>query len=256
MSTTCSSFRLQTVDDNRRSRMRFVVRGVIASVVAVSAVFATEVTETGARVTDGFADTTFGTSTNGLVITAIGDSSDAAADVVVQPDGRIVVVGTDGDTNTPFVARYTAAGALDPSFDGDGKVLLTVPGSSHGSGTAVALNASGEIVVAGYATITSSDDQVFVARMSSIGAPDTSFSTDGYDTVDIGASHDRGADVAVRSDASIVVAAAVYESFNDGFLSGERADNIGFVRYLADGSRDPSFGTAGVVNHNVTGDRA
>src|SRR5262245_54238804 len=56
----------------------------------------------------------------GVVLTDFNNSFDFAADVALRPDGQIVV---SGRTNNTFaVARYDAAGNLDPSFDGDGRV--------------------------------------------------------------------------------------------------------------------------------------
>ena len=60
----------------------------------------------------------------GTVVTDLGTGNDAAGAVVVQPDGRIVVAGQrDGDL---ALMRYSAGGALDPTFDGDGIVVTDV----------------------------------------------------------------------------------------------------------------------------------
>ena len=91
----------------------------------------------------GSLDQTF--SGDGTQLTDFGGGSDAAADVAVQPDGRIVVVGSAGGNFG--LARYNTEGSLDTSFDGDGKQTTDFGGgSAHG----VALQADGKIVAVGY----------------------------------------------------------------------------------------------------------
>lgn len=70
---------------------------------------------------DGSIDAGFGT--NGRVVTAISPQADRANDVVLQPDGKIILSGRAALPGLPAhfaVARYTANGALDTSFSGDG----------------------------------------------------------------------------------------------------------------------------------------
>jgi len=93
---------------------------------------------------NGLPDNSFGS--NGKVIVFLGQETDRAHDIVVQPNGKIVVVGSY-DTGKGFffgAIRLTSAGALDNSFDGDGKVLLNFPDE----GRSVALQSNGKIVAA------------------------------------------------------------------------------------------------------------
>src|SRR5262249_27008903 len=69
---------------------------------------------------DGSLDPTFGGG--GQVLTNFGGSAFAGG-VVIQPDGKIVAVGTSvGGTSPPrmAVARYNADGSLDPGFGSGG----------------------------------------------------------------------------------------------------------------------------------------
>ena len=71
------------------------------------------------------------------IVTDLG-AADYAFDVAVQRDGKIVVVGRelpDGRISRFWIARYTAAGALDRSF-GSGGIIRPDFGST-GSGNAV-----------------------------------------------------------------------------------------------------------------------
>ena len=96
--------------------------------------------------TDGSLDTSF--DTDGKVTTDIGTSTtDTGSSAVIQSDGKIVVVG---DNYSDFViVRYTTTGALDTTFDTDGKVTTDIGTSTSDAGTAVAIQGDSKIVVAG-----------------------------------------------------------------------------------------------------------
>lgn len=90
--------------------------------------------------TNGTLDTSF--SGDGIERTDFGDY-ESVEGLAMQPDGKIVAAGGSGGSFA--LARYTANGTLDTSFDGDGRVLT--PG---GGAADVKLQPSdGRIVVAG-----------------------------------------------------------------------------------------------------------
>jgi uncharacterized delta-60 repeat protein len=98
----------------------------------------------GAGVDSGF-------GTNGTFKSTFeGTNADARLlDVVVQPDGKLVGVGGgEGDGFTVLILRLTSAGALDPSFSGDGRDLTQLGELSSGF-AAAALDPAGKIVAAG-----------------------------------------------------------------------------------------------------------
>lgn len=82
---------------------------------------------------DGAPDTGWGTD-GLLTVPMAGEPAPYAQGCAVQPDGKLVVVGSwsvidadaQGLTNRAFVARLTTAGALDPGF-GDAGVHAVVP---------------------------------------------------------------------------------------------------------------------------------
>jgi uncharacterized delta-60 repeat protein len=94
-------------------------------------------------------DTGFGTNGE-FSRTFEGTAGDARlGDVVVQPDGKIVAVGSgEGQGFTVLVLRLTTGGALDPSFSGDGRDLTQLGQLNSGFG-AVALQPDGKILAAG-----------------------------------------------------------------------------------------------------------
>jgi uncharacterized delta-60 repeat protein len=100
---------------------------------------------------DGTPDTGFGSL--GLVTTATSTQADVAKALVIQADGRIVVVGQSASLSANpdmVVVRYLATGALDPSFGTAGKVAVDFFGAIDGA-EAVALQADGKIVAGGFA---------------------------------------------------------------------------------------------------------
>lgn len=95
----------------------------------------------------GDLDPTFGT--RGLVTDTFGGSaSNYGGAATVDSTGRIITAGESGGDFA--VARYTAAGTLDPSFGGGDGVATTGFGvDTRDSAVAVALDSIGRIVVAG-----------------------------------------------------------------------------------------------------------
>jgi uncharacterized delta-60 repeat protein len=93
--------------------------------------------------TTGALDPSFGSG--GKVLTDFGSfgfsSNDKAHGVVIQPNGKIVAAGeSNASGNDDFaLARYTAAGALDPNFGTGGKVLTDFGQSSDDRAAALVI---------------------------------------------------------------------------------------------------------------------
>src|SRR5262249_39979668 len=99
---------------------------------------------------DGSLDTT-GFGTNGFVDTDFGTIRDAAMAPAIQADGKILAVGFTGGTAFDFaVARYNTDGSLDTTGFGTGGKVVTDFGTNDDEARAVAIQADGKIVVAGY----------------------------------------------------------------------------------------------------------
>lgn len=185
--------------------------------------------------TGGALDETFGTG--GLVVTAVGDDASAFA-VALDGQGRIVVGGTstvrrNGFDVTDFaLARYTADGALDPTFDGDGIATTDVGG--FGVASAVAIDGSGRIVVAG-STLTPWG--FTVARYNQDGSLDTTFGTGGLVTT-LARNEARAAAVALDAAGRIVVA---------GYAADNTDMDVMVARYTSAGRLDAAFGAGGVA---------
>ncbi|MFQ5806006.1 MAG: hypothetical protein ACE5I3_06105 [Phycisphaerae bacterium] len=99
---------------------------------------------------DGTLDSGFGAS--GLVTTHFGYSDDYAWDLMLQANGKIIVVGESysGSTRWDFgLARYNSDGSLDSDFGTAGLVTTDFGMLNFDRAYAVALQADGKIVAAG-----------------------------------------------------------------------------------------------------------
>ncbi|HYE56923.1 MAG TPA: fibronectin type III domain-containing protein, partial [Rhodothermales bacterium] len=161
----------------------------------------------------GTLDTSF--DTDGKQTIDFTDSDDFGFNVAIDGSGRIVVAGYKYASGTfDFaVVRLTSEGTLDTSFDTDGKQTVDF-GSAYDIGYGVAIDGSGRIVVSGY-ILTGSGFDFAVARLTSAGALDTSFDTDGKQTIDFTDSDDSGYSVAIDGSGRIVVAG--YTNAGSGF---------------------------------------
>ena len=127
---------------------------------------------------------------------------DSARAALVQPDGKILLIGYGGPSRKLAATRLTPDGAFDPGFgDDDGTASVEFGGDDLGY--AAALQRDGKIVVAGEKS--GDDDDFAIARLQPGGALDTTFSGDGRTTVDFGGA-DSGTSVALQPDGRIVVA--------------------------------------------------
>ncbi|HWP40130.1 MAG TPA: PKD domain-containing protein, partial [Tepidisphaeraceae bacterium] len=162
----------------------------------------------------GALDSSFGFS--GWVRIDMGGDVESASSLLVQSDGRIVLVGDNSDsaggTSDFALARLLGDGTLDPSFGDSGRVLADFAGEFD-QATSATLQADGRIVVAGLASINGTSC-FGVTRFSPDGAVDTGFGTNGLVMLSFGAGDVANA-VAVDQAARIVVAGFTMDSAGD-----------------------------------------
>src|SRR5213079_331673 len=130
---------------------------------------------------DGSLDTTFGTG--GTVATDFFGNEDDAFSVLIQPDGKIVAVGSANNPASYYdfaAVRYLSNGTIDTTFGVAGKVTTDFGDQNFDRARSAALQPDGRIVAAGFAISQNGGVQNFaVARYTSSGVLDTSFSSDG-----------------------------------------------------------------------------
>src|SRR5206468_6942593 len=155
---------------------------------------------------DGSLDTTFGTG--GTVATDFFGNEDDAFSVLIQPDGKIVAVGS---ANYPasyydFAAvRYLSNGTIDTTFGVAGKVTTDFGDQNFDRARSAALQPDGRIVAAGFAISQNGGVQNFaVARYTSNGILDTTFSGDGKTQIDFGNCCQSATKLLLQSDGKII----------------------------------------------------
>jgi uncharacterized delta-60 repeat protein len=178
------------------------------------------------RSANGTLDPTFGAG--GKRVIDFGTDDESVYGAALQPDGKIVLAGDS--RLQPAVVRLKANGALDTSFDGDGRKLFSW--GAIGRVTAVVVAPNGKLLLGGFSGPEGGNIQV--ARLKADGAFDTTFGAGGIATVDFGAT-EFGQAMARQADGRIVVAG--------------RSSPGGAVvaRLRATGVLDPDFGTGGRV---------
>ena len=138
------------------------------------------------------------------------------------------MVAGDADNIDFVVIRYNNDGTLDTGFDTDG-VKIFGWGSGADLCYGVALDASQNIICAGY-SFTGVSNDFSVAKLSTIGELDATFSSDGWATVDLSTNNTDGCrSLAIQQDGKIVLAGSSY--------MGSTWD-VSLARFKPDGSLD------------------
>lgn len=196
---------------------------------------------------DGVLDPTFGVG--GTVITSFGPGPDLIKSLTLQPDGKLLVTGTahNGQDGDLALARYQPDGALDATFDQDGKLRLNFAkeweSSRDDGGEDILVQPDGKIVVVGY-TRNNLHSKFVVVRCLPDGALDPSFSGDGKVVRGFQGYIDGGYAVAWQSDGKLLVSA------------GEGTVVTTFprlLRFTPDGRLDATFGAAGKWGAHLPG---
>jgi len=203
---------------------------------------------------DGSLDAGFGAG--GRVFVDFGDTADGASDVLIQADGKIVVVGS---AYTPVTSRSDMAlvrlnvdGTFDASFGTNGRVTTAFPNGSTSSASSAAVQPDGRLVVAGILVTRSLHDNYasdFAAvRYNANGTLDASFGAGGRVAVDF-EQNDGATGVAVQPDGRIVLAGSASRIAGNIGLSSAFA----LARLNADGSPDPAFDGDGRATLSILG---
>ena len=183
---------------------------------------------------DGNLDTSF--RGVGSVVTDFRSTEDEHIHALcIDHRDRIIVAGwADGFM---ALARYHQDGALDSSFDRDGKVLTNFRSTANESAHAVAIARFGDIVVGGTA-----DGKFALARYHDDGSLDTSFHGDGKILTDFRSTGKEGVRALAIDRRGRIVVAGKAET-----LVGELEAHFALARYTEDGNLDPTFHGDGKV---------
>ncbi|MCA1845288.1 MAG: hypothetical protein LC792_19265 [Actinobacteria bacterium] len=220
-------------------RRRILTLGLLGSLLALPSPLVSANTGAGAL------DPAFGAGGK-VVVKPPTDAGEWPGGQAVQPDGKIVVVGTAAPARNGYaflLLRFLPDGRPDPAFGKDGRVwsdLVTLATPLQGAvvgdvalGTstanAVVIQPDGKLVVAG-ATQSGATTAFAVMRYLPDGRPDTTFGSDGLALTDFDPStNDSATSLALLPDGRILAA-------------GAAGDAVGLARYRPDGQLDPTFG--------------
>jgi uncharacterized delta-60 repeat protein len=183
----------------------------------------------------GAVDAAFGVG--GKVLVAMGPDRDQGRDALLQPDGKVVIVGEsfDAQGNARFgICRLTSTGALDASFGTGGKTVSTRVANVDHRLNSVVRQPDGKLVAGGYA-----GGDFAVVRYTAAGAIDNTFGTAGYTITDFGNFQDQAYAIGLQPNGKILLAGSGYNVGMSGLL------HFAIARYTTTGALDPSFGTAG-----------
>ena len=187
---------------------------------------------------DGVIDSSF--NGTGKLSTAIGDSHDYGASVLIQPDGKIVVSGQSyGFSRSQFCAvRYLTNGSLDTTFDKDGKVTTQLD-DHFGTAVTSLIQPDGKIVLGGAAhTVDGVHSYFALVRYHSNGSIDSSFGSAGIvlSSIRSETAYDECRSIALQSDGKIVAV-----GYSDTTISESKKYHIAVARYNTDGTLDHTF---------------
>lgn len=175
-------------------------------------------------------------------------------DIVLQPDGRLVVAGSSGPVGSRvLVARFNPDGRADTTFGTDGIASPAGPDAGFGI-EALGLQADGRIVATGSKYWSSYADAA-VARFTPSGALDETYGSAGIVLTRFSsAARPRGMevkDVAIDGQGRATLAGNVISFDGMGTAPGAPPsrplglrfveNDVAVVRYLPDGSLDPGF---------------
>ncbi|WP_169742460.1 choice-of-anchor U domain-containing protein [Comamonas granuli] len=184
---------------------------------------------------DGSLDTSFGT--DGTVVVPVGSYRDLGLGVTLQPDGKIIMVGTAQTVNGAIwnfgIIRLNPDGSLDSSFNGAGKQQVSFGGTSDDAWN-VAVQADGKIVVSGL-----SGGEFGIARLNADGSMDASFGAGGKQYFYVGGGEAESHSLILQPDGKIVMAGMA--------RNGSNSLDFALMRLNPNGSPDTSFNANGPV---------
>jgi len=204
---------------------------------------------------DGLVDRTFGLG--GFFIPSIGQTDNQAYACALQPDGKIIAVGSSGNglgSNNFALVRCNTNGTADSSFGSGNGIVTTNLGGTNNQAYACALQSDGKIVVAGSSNKRVGFSDFALVRYNANGTLDSLFGINGISVIPIigpdGPTTNQAYACVVQPDGKIIVSGS-----SDKYDTSLFSDNFALIRYLFDGTIDSSFGLDGngIVVTSLTG---
>lgn len=183
-------------------------------------------------------------ATAGVFTADFAGGDDRAQAIAIQSDGKIVVAGfaTQSSFKIFALVRLTTTGALDNSFDTDGKLTTDVSASNHDEARGVAIQSDGRIIAAGKADVPGGQDFALV-RYNTNGSlddnsvsdstPGDSYGTGGKAVTNLFAANELLNGIVLQADGKAVVAGQTFGPIG--------SFNFVLARYTTAGVLDTTF---------------
>lgn len=192
---------------------------------------------------DGSTDSTFGI--NGRAITDIAGNQDIPNEIILQPDGKILITAEVQDSayNTRVCCiRYHANGLLDTTF-GDNGISMPFYMNITSISKTVIIQPDGKIILSGLAEFVPGYSDFFCIRIQTDGSIDLSFGTLGIFRHNI-------------NNSSCVITKSLIQPDGKIVLGGYYTDSINYnmptlIRLTTSGILDNTFGTGGITTTDV-----
>ncbi|MBK9731118.1 MAG: T9SS type A sorting domain-containing protein [Chitinophagaceae bacterium] len=200
---------------------------------------------------NGVIDNTFGN--NGSAKVNMPGKNMICYDVLIQPDGKILLAGYaddgSGGHHNMIIARLKANGSLDNSFATAG-IFKFLPSNKSSECNQLALQPDGKIIACGHIdtliVFSFFRYDIGALRLNINGTLDNTFGTGGVVRADKGSS-DIASSVSVLTDGRIILGGSSNYLVNNRFTA---------LCLLPDGSFDTSFGTGGWSFSDIYGSNA
>jgi uncharacterized delta-60 repeat protein len=188
----------------------------------------------------GDLDLSFGPSGTGRAEYSFNSVGALARAAAIQSDGKIILAGTCGFSNTSeiCVLRISPDGTPDAAFGNQGRVMLG--SATTAEAFALALQRDGKLVLSGRCRDVNRSERACAIRLHNTGALDTSFGTNGQ----------ASAQIALNAGAVYAIASVLQ---SDGRIvtvlqCGANSSSPQFcaIRFHTNGALDTSFGAGGL----------
>jgi uncharacterized delta-60 repeat protein len=152
--------------------------------------------------------------TDGII--TLGDASlQYASDVEQTADGGYIIIGhTSANGNDMYITKITAAGTLDTNFSSDG--ILEIGGTMSDTGKDIDQTADGGYIAIG-SFMNDEDRDMYIIKLTSAGAFDTAFSTDGIIYAG-GVGYESGWSIAPTTDGGYIAVGDTEENAGDVYV--------------------------------------
>ncbi|MFN1834311.1 right-handed parallel beta-helix repeat-containing protein [Balneola sp. MJW-20] len=192
----------------------------------------------------GTIDSSFGPDGTGVVALNVIDfrQPNRGNDIVIDGNGKIVVVGDASGFASAVVVRFNSNGIPDSTFN-EGAAGINYPSASGTNWNGIALQPDGKIVIGGNFN-DAGNRNASVVRLNADGTWDTSFGTNGRFVGDFGTSLETVEAVAIQDDGKIVFTGAAGPIPDRDILHG---------RLNTDGTLDNSYSGDGRSILSLTG---